>query len=331
MSDTRRYIPALDGLRAIAAIAVVGFHAKIPGFTLGGIGVHIFFALSGFLITRILLSSLQSGRMDFWEFYRRRALRLLPAYVAVVLACVFLEPFSDVGGTLKGAATSFLYVSNWAAAFGVGLGSLEHTWTLSIEEQFYLVWPALFVWLAKTPHRASVILGLAGLSWALTLAATILDAPAAFIEKATPLPAIHLLAGCALAVLPRVSVGWIGPVALAGLVLAIGGYSPDSPLLAWPLIAVGTCAVILSAMEAGSVSTLLSWAPLVAIGKVSYGLYLWHFPILTHIDTQMGLETWGPKLLGLALTAAVVPLSYRYIEQPFLRMKDKAPPMAVAV
>src|SRR3954451_17332341 len=128
------HIPALDGVRAIGALVVVGFHAKIAGFGNGDIGVDVFFVLSGFLITSILLSKAGApgSRIDYRDFYRRRALRLLPAYLAVVIACVLLECFANFGGTFKGAAVSSVYLANWVVgATGTGLGTLSHTWSLS--------------------------------------------------------------------------------------------------------------------------------------------------------------------------------------------------------
>src|SRR5690606_31733796 len=136
--------PGLDGPRGVAALLVVGLHAGLPGFANGWIGVDIFFTLSGFLITSILLKDIgRHGAPRYRRFYVRRALRLLPAYFAVVVIAVLGDFFIDAGGTLKGAVYSTIYLANWAAAAEVPLGSLGHMWSLSIEEQFYIVWPAL--------------------------------------------------------------------------------------------------------------------------------------------------------------------------------------------
>src|SRR5438270_715541 len=118
------HLPALDGLRAVAALLVVLFHARITGFANGSIGVHVFFVLSGFVSASILLEqSGRSRRIDCRRFYRRRALRLLPAYFSVVILCVLLAPVSDIGGTVKGAVVSTFYLANWVAAFrDEGLG-----------------------------------------------------------------------------------------------------------------------------------------------------------------------------------------------------------------
>ena len=152
------------------------FHARIGGFGNGDIGVDIFFVLSGFLITSILLSrNKPEGRFNFADFYRRRALRLLPAYFAVLIFCVLLEFTGSYGGTFKGAAVSSVYMANWAAGLtGTGLGMLGHTWSLSIEEQFYLVWPALLYLLLRRlgwngRSLLAAVAGLVALSWLLVV------------------------------------------------------------------------------------------------------------------------------------------------------------------
>jgi peptidoglycan/LPS O-acetylase OafA/YrhL len=340
-------IPALDGLRAVAAIAVLGFHAQIPGFANGDIGVDIFFALSGFLITSILISRSGPGSpINFRDFYRRRALRLLPAYFAVVAACVIVECFADYGGTFKGAAVSSVYVANWTiAATNVGLGTLGHMWSLSIEEQFYLVWPVLLAVLLRRCrwNGGAVLIAVSTLvlaSWLMIVGLVLVDAPARVASNATPTRAVELLLGGMLAVyiatpglsgsLARcrpssgVSVAGVAACALLVALIPWSGTSEsiDSVVL-WPVIAVLTCTVIYASIRAAApVTAPLSGRFMTGVGKRSYGLYLWHFPVLVIIDTRWGLDTWGPRLAGVAVTAVVVLLSYRFIERPFLDRKD---------
>lgn len=358
------YIRSLDGLRAIAAIAVVGFHARLAVFAHGDIGVDIFFVLSGFLITSILIG--RSGvdkPIDFRDFYRRRALRLLPAYGVVVLASVVVESVSDsehLGltphglGTLKGAAFSSVYMGNWAAGLSnMGLGLLAHTWSLSIEEQFYLVWPALLAvllrrygWSARGVLRAVAALVL--VSWLAVVVLGVMGAPARIASNATPTRAVELLCGGLLAVfvaspglsgpLGRAAVrsrqsvlGAVALVALVALVPLFGASEATRSILGWPLISVLTCGVIYACLR----DVKLVVAPLgnrlmAGIGKRSYGLYLWHFPIFVVIDTRWGLDSWGARLAAVGLTGVVVMLSYRFIERPFLERKDARRPPAAA-
>jgi peptidoglycan/LPS O-acetylase OafA/YrhL len=341
------HIPALDGLRAVAALAVVGFHARIPGFANGDIGVDIFFALSGFLITSILISgALSASRVNYREFYRRRALRLLPAYFAVVIVCVLVEAVANYGGTFKGAAVSSVYVANWAvAATDMGLGTLAHTWSLSIEEQFYLVWPALLALLLSRLrwNGRSVLIGLAVLaliSWLMVVGLALAGAPAKIASNATPTRAVELLIGGMLAVFvatpglsgalercrtrSAVSVaGALAGILLLALIPLSGTSEAVDSIVLWPVISVLTCMVIYASMRAVTAVTVpLSGRFMTGVGKRSYGLYLWHFPVLVIIDTRWGLDTWEARLGGIAITAALVMLSYRYIERPFLERKD---------
>jgi peptidoglycan/LPS O-acetylase OafA/YrhL len=340
-------LPALDGLRAVAAIAVLGFHAQIPGFANGDIGVDIFFALSGFLITSILI--FRSGPwspIDFRDFYRRRALRLLPAYFAVVATCVIVECFANYGGTFKGAAVSSLYLANWTIAVtDAGLGTLGHMWSLSIEEQFYVVWPPLLAVLLRRCrwNGVSVLIAVSTLvlaSWLMVAGLVLADAPARVASNATPTRAVELLIGGMLAVYvatPGLSGGLArcrpaSGVSVAGvtaglLLLALVPWSATSDsidsVVLWPVIAVLTCTVIYASIRAAApLTVLLSGRFMTAVGKRSYGLYLWHFPVLVIIDTRWGLDTWGPRLAGVTVSAVVVLLSYRFIERPFLDRKD---------
>lgn len=345
------YIPALDGLRAVAALAVLGFHAQIPGFGNGDIGVDIFFALSGFLITSILIS--RSGPrqpINFRDFYRRRALRLFPAYFAVVGACVIVELFADYGGTFKGAVVSSVYLANWTiAATDAGLGTLGHMWSLSIEEQFYVIWPVLLALLLRRLRWSgtSVLIAVSALvlaAWLMVVSLVIAGAPARIASNATPTRAVEMLIGGMLAIYiatpglsgalercgpaSRVSIaGVVACVALLALVPMTGTSETVNSVVLWPVIAVLTCTVIYASIRAATpLAAPLSARFMTAVGKRSYGLYLWHFPVLVIIDTRWGLDTWAPRLAGIGVTAVAVLLSYRFIERPFLKRKDARRP-----
>lgn len=345
------HLRALDGLRAVAALAVVGFHARIGAFANGDIGVDIFFVLSGFLITSILISrSGRGSRIDFRDFYRRRALRLLPAYFSVVVICVLLQSFSHYGGTFRGAAASSVYVANWAIAVGnMKLGLLAHTWSLSVEEQFYLIWPALLgfllyrsEWNGRTVLAA--VLALVVTSWLAVIALATIGASATIASNATPTRAVELLLGGSLAIFvatpslsgplgrcPSRSVvavaGVSAGILLLGLIPVSGTSDYVNSIIGWPIISVLTCAVIYACMrDVALLRVPLSTRAMTAVGKRSYGLYLWHFPIFVVIDTRWGLGSWGAKLSAMAITVIVVALSYRFIERPFLDRKEARRP-----
>lgn len=342
-------IPALDGLRALAALAVVGFHAHVPGFANGDIGVDVFFVLSGFLITSILISRAGPRSFEFRDFYRRRALRLLPAYIAVVCACVILELFADHGGTFAGAASSSVYLANWLVGVtGNGMGTLGHTWSLSIEEQFYVVWPALLAFLlVRTGRNAKavmwVVAGMLMVSWLMTAGLALGGVSTVFVDNATFTRGVELLFGCLLGLYvaaPGLSGtlgrwdtrsagargGLVAALLLIGLVVLSGTSERLNCIVGWPLISILTCAVIYACLRGARPVTMpLSTRAMTAIGKRSYGLYLWHFPILVAIDVHWGLESWTARAAGLAVTAVVVMVSYRFIERPFLARKDSRP------
>lgn len=343
------YVASLDGIRAIAAVMVVLFHARI-GFASGDLGVDIFFVLSGFLITGILMRSGGSGRMSYQNFYVRRALRLLPAYFAVLVVSVASDFIWNAGGTLKGAAFSLVYMSNWAAGQEIGLGLLAHTWSLSIEEQFYLAWPVLLMWLIRRAHGRSdklvlfvaLFVGLSLLAIALCWA---LGLSPGFTWNSTFCRGSQLLTGALLAVWVTATrsstsaakrrtasgsraAGAAGLLALLGL-FAVSCTQWDNQWMVifvrWPLVSLLSVVLIACCISPRRhiVGGILGLRPFVATGRVSYGLYLWHFPVLVLVDSTLGLDTWAPRLLGLAITAIIVPLSYRYIEQPFLALKTE--------
>jgi len=342
------YQPALDGMRAIAVLSVVTFHLRLPPLWGGARGVDMFFVLSGFLITSILLKETRStGTISFVQFYGRRMLRLLPAYFAVVLAALASYVFLvRVGGTLRGTAGSFFYVANWFAADGLGLGTLGHTWSLSVEEQFYLLWPLTFLIVLRVfkGRLNRVAVGLSGLwvtVWILCLVLVATMHPSFdFVVYATPFRVTELLAGCILAVCA--ARGYLAPLtdrpqltaslavlALAGTLalLCIPAATEASLLmLSWVGITFATCLLIACLQgDAGFVGRALSVKPLVAIGLVSYGIYLWHYPVLVDLDSTIGLDSVMARVLAITVTAVMVVGSYYLIERPALRLKSKVP------
>jgi peptidoglycan/LPS O-acetylase OafA/YrhL len=290
------YEPSLDGLRGLAVLAVIATHFNAPFIVNGGlVGVTLFFVLSGYLITTLLVTERQSaGRIDLASFYVRRAARLLPA-LALVLVPVGIALVIDgrPGVALAGVVTSSLYVSNLAVAGGVVLGPLEHTWSLAIEEQFYLLWPAILIVGIARPR---LLIG--GLVVAIAVSAALRLGPITDVERF-----------CLLALVPfRPS---LPTTILAGASLVILILLPTDQ---------GTFATLLllpTALAGGIVVAAkprwLGVAPLVAIGRISYGLYLWHFPL------AMLLPAWA-AFFG---TFVVAGLSYRFVELPIRQAAAK--------
>ncbi len=386
------YWPALDGLRAVAVLLVFGYHAERSWMPRGGsIGVTMFFTLSGFLITTLLLRERsRTGRISLRRFYRRRALRLLPAIVVLVaVTSAYSLVTGDQPRTLDAAIPVLLYVFNWFRALPETLGSsggyglLEHTWSLSVEEQFYLVWPlAVLVAAALVPRRqqawTTLVLAVGGsaasLLWRLQLwDVTDQRSSAARLYNGTDAVADQLLVGAALAAAlalwdrrlsdagrlddadhvdpasapdPRRRffdlVGAVlAPLALAYLVWVAavqpGGTGLDNDRRYLELgsltFALATAVVVLACTRAPTMwlPRLLARRAPVEIGKVSYGIYLWHFPVILVVDEQLRGQ---PQVLrGLTVVAAttlVVLLSWRFVERPFLSRKERTPAPDVA-
>lgn len=265
------YRPALDGVRGVGILLVMGAHFGL-GLPQGGrIGVTLFFALSGYLITALLLAERRfSGRIDLRAFWIRRGRRLLPALFVLITA--FLAYHLVRGGFRQAVPAALLttfYLANYADNFGVNLGLLSHTWSLAVEEQFYLWWPlALILLLRWRPRFAGPLVVLAALSLA---GLNVLSIVTGIIVPNPFARGDALLGGAALAILGIGSVRWALPLGLGGAMLV--SLLPGNP--AWIyLVAAALGALVV----AGAEGSILAWRPLVFVGKISYSLYLWHQP-----------------------------------------------------
>lgn len=326
--------PALDGLRAFAVVAVVAFHAAIPFARNGYVGVDVFFVLSGFLITRLLLDEHRArGRIDLKAFYARRALRLLPALALVCLVVVALAVAfgRQVTATVEGAGAALFYVANFWLYSGHPMPLLDHTWTLSLEEQFYLLWPLLLVGLlaVRRPGRVAIVVGVLG------VLAVLLLLPAGGGlggVQSNYLRATGLLAGCAIAWFPSLRT-WRGlrvvaPACLAVLlvVLFVPWQLPGFLFTqGYSVAALLTIPCVLWLTSPSPAAGLMSTAPLRWVGRRSYGLYLWHFPILSLAlhQSPSWLPDAGRVVVGVGASFFVAALSYRIVEHPFLRLKSR--------
>ncbi|MCU1497004.1 MAG: putative acyltransferase [Acidimicrobiales bacterium] len=353
------YQPALDGLRALAVAAVLLFHGKVPWLRGGYVGVSVFFTLSGFLITSLLIREHDwAGRIDARAFYARRARRLLPAGTACLLAVAAVAaaggfgPVPDLRADLVGAA---LQVFNWTSlaggeSYGAVLAQsagavspLDHYWSLAIEEQFYWVWPIALTALAGVAQRRrtrlSKVLAVPTVAFvALAPAIARLWGPDA-AYWATPARAGEILTGAVAAALVaegRVP-AWARAATLPCLAAIAGACalfpSGSGPAYGgWlPALSVVSAAALLGLQAPGPVRAALSWRPLVYLGTISYGLYLYHWPIYALIDEER-VGFGGPGLLAvrLALSFIAASESAALLEQPF-RRGDRAPGLTLAL
>ena len=354
IARTARYMAGLDGLRAVAVLAVIAYHLN-TGWAPGGLlGVSVFFVLSGYLITDLLLGQrARDGPMELREFWLRRARRLLPALwvmLAVVIVWVTVAEASQLDSLRQDVLAALFYVSNWSyivqhisyfASFGPP-SPLGHLWSLAVEEQFYLVWPLLLFIAVRYVRDRRLLVGLVLLVAVLSACAMALvyqpgiDPSRAYYGTDTR--AFELLTGAALAVLwpsrmlvhrlPRMgrraldAGGGLGLLVIALMVGRTDQYQPFLYRGGMVLIAIATAVVI--AALAHPTTRLSAWMavrPLRWVGVRSYGIYLWHFPVIV-LTTPLN-DTAGAHvvrgILQVAATFAIAALSWKYIEQPIRR------------
>jgi peptidoglycan/LPS O-acetylase OafA/YrhL len=334
-----RYRPDIDGLRAIAVLSVVLYHYRVPPFSGGFVGVDIFFVISGFLITSLLCADLESGRYSIVRFYERRIRRIFPALfalaivtTAVALLVLFPSDLRRYGDSLLGMG---LFASNftfWGAAGYFDVGAVRkpllHTWSLAVEEQFYLFFPPLLFLLWRLGRRA--LFAIVALAVVASLALSIWAVRAAPVAAFYLLPfrTWELMAGALLALRPiKVSANrWIlEGLTAAGMVLivtSVFAFSADTsfPGAAALLPCAGTALLICAGGgEVRGVATrALAWRPIVAIGLISYSLYLWHWPLLVFARYLVFRDLSGVETtILIALSFVFAALSWRYVEQPF--------------
>ena len=329
----------IDGLRALAVLAVVFFHVGIGPFSGGYVGVDVFFVISGFLITRLVLGELEAGEFSFAAFYERRARRLFPALLFTVAACfvpavVLLSPqhLTSFGGsaaaTLLAASNVFFWMESSYFDLDAGVKPLLHVWSLCVEEQFYLVWPALVVLLFRLRSsrvRTAAIVALGAVSLILAELTLSVDASAAFYL--VPFRVAEFAIGAVMVSLaphqPRNAL-WLEPIALVGfglIIYPVFAYTAATPFPGLHVLppCIGT-ALLIYAGAARYSGMLLRNRPTVGLGLMSYSLYLVHWPMIVfyryytfdEISTRAG---WG--IVAASIIAAF--LMYRVVEQPFRR------------
>ena len=320
-----RYRRELDGIRGVAIALVVLSHALQPTRILEGggfVGVNLFFVLSGFLITSILVDEHRAtGRISLRGFYERRLRRLGPALI--VFLAVFLA-WSAVAGLDRRAdvLAALFYGSDVVEATGGTMHELGHLWSLAVEEQFYLVWPLALIgllWLGRRAPR--VVLGLVVVlaAWRLVVFVATLDWARVYFGPDTV--AVALVAGAALAMTPvdirrPRAVGAAGFVVLLVLALTLGhSMAPSATILLLLGIPVAVGASVALLAGAASVPGLSS-RPLVWLGGISYALYLWHTALNGILESVYGWDV-GPRLVAIPVAIAIAAVSLRFVERPF--------------
>lgn len=348
-----KYRREVDGLRAVAVIPVILFHAGFDAFSGGFVGVDVFFVISGYLITGIISAELAQGKFSLVGFYERRARRILPALTVVVAACIplswlLLAP-SDLKDFWQSVVAVSLFASNilfWLESdyfdAAAELKPLLHTWSLAVEEQFYLFFPLLLalVWPLGARRVVAVLLGAGVASFALAQWTTENHPAASFYLL--PTRAWELLIGALVALrfttasMPeRVPPAARSALGIAGLALILGsvaGYDEHTPFPSVYTLTptVGTALILLYGTAGTWVARALSGRVIVGIGLVSYSAYLWHQPAFARHASVGEPPGWVYLLLSVASLVLAV-LTWRYVEQPFRYGRSFARPRVFAL
>lgn len=342
---TITYNSSLDGLRAIAVLLVVFFHGGLNGFHGGYLGVDIFFVLSGFLISRILLNELiEKTTIDLLAFYRRRVLRLFPGlFSMILLTCLYGWITGNLSNLeiFRNAIPSLLYVSNWSRALGFGYPQfLGHTWSLAIEEQYYLLCPLflslLYLLSRKITLQVLVIvaillliiqhrIALIELSVSIDRLYNGLDCRLDAILVGT-IPAIFQVdrpqKKSVLMVSHIVSLLWLP--AMAGLVYLFAIYRMEDKFMyyfGFSMAAVCSMIIIWAVEENTPLKRLLSIKPLPYLGKLSYSIYLWHYPIFYFLRQDYGLSHLSTMMIGIPFCLILSIATHELIEKQFLKFR----------
>lgn len=347
------YIPELDGLRALAITLVVIAHLPeivdaplwnalkmaAGGFQIGYLGVDVFFVLSGFLITRLLLARLgEPSHRILADFYWRRILRILPAFLLCLGYCVVVFPLP-----MAEVLANLLFVSNYYYAVVPDPSPLRHTWSLSVEEQFYLIWPATLLIIGPALVRRWALVAtfgivvVCGLSFATLASAQVGDM---MLVRATPYRILSLVAGALFAFhedklrrLPLWPLLVLAGLACPAVQLSLRLWGGPGAQFANLFVASAWSASIFlifcrATWHGGLVHRAATWPPVIYLGRISYGLYLYHFVALYQLSLRDGMgsppATALPVLAALVLVLAVTIASYHLVERPFLDWRGRA-------
>jgi peptidoglycan/LPS O-acetylase OafA/YrhL len=326
------YVPALDGIRGIAILLVVGAHAfHLP--PTGYLGVDLFFVLSGFLITTLLLEErAETGKVSLRSFYERRARRLLPALLMMLVAYTAVEFAQGRHPTLRILAGLFYFTNLGPLLHSGGTGPLGHLWSLAEEEQFYLLWPLLLIFLAARPRRVapSIVVVLLGAVVVERILLVHSGVPSWRVMYAPDTRSDGLLVGCLFALVRHYGRGERLRIASGAIALVLAPFVTLFLFVDWRtrIIELGGLTILtlyfglLVTAAADTPKNPLAWPPLAKLGVISYALYIWHFPLLYAFGLPIGAadHPWR-RATVIALAVALAALSTRYIEQPIRRRR----------
>lgn len=330
------YRPEIDGLRALAVLSVILFHLNRQWLPGGFVGVDIFLVISGYLITSILYHDLKSDQFGFMKFYQRRIARIFPAFFTVALSTITVAYFiysehdlARAGSNLVAASMSLTNIKYMLLGdyFKISLDAepFMHYWSLSIEEQYYLLFPLLLF--VTFRYARNYLVPILALILVISLAGCILFTPVNSVWTFYLLPtrAWELFAGCLLAIVEGNSTGpmrvpaWVslGGVILIGGSVTLIQEGPHFPGWLATLPVMGAIALLMQSQGLNYVTSWLSTGPMVAIGKISYSLYLWHWPVYSMVDYGYLFESNSTRnILKITISFVLAAACYRFIEKP---------------
>jgi len=326
-----RYNPALDGLRALSILAVLMFHCGVPLARGGFVGVDVFFVLSGYLITSLLAREQRNGAIQVGRFYTRRALRLCPTLLLMVAAYLALAPLLwPADKRWLSAALASLYVYDYALAFWKLTYTIGHTWSLGVEEKFYLLWPLVLPLLLRTRDPVRWLIGafVVATAWRY-FTAMHWTWSQAYFRFDTRVSGMLLGAIAALTRVrisrPALALAWLGFALLIFLPSLPGGHQVQAVTLRITLAELCAFVLICHAAWHGEASdgkaTFLAARPLVFVGRLSYGIYIWHFPfVLVLRGTQ---PVWVQLLATLAFSMTMAAICLYWVDEPIKRWRQK--------
>jgi peptidoglycan/LPS O-acetylase OafA/YrhL len=327
------YNPALDGVRAFSILAVIAFHCGVPWCQGGFVGVDVFFVLSGYLITSLLAAEYRESGIKVGAFYARRALRLYPTLLLLLTVYIALSPYlwPTYDRWLATVVTAF-YVMDYALAFSTLYSPMGHTWSLGVEEKFYLLWPLLLpvllrahrpiVWLIAAFVTATAWRCFVALTWGWMqayfpfdthMSGILLGAIAAFVRLKVSKP-IAAIACVVLAVGVVTIPSTTKDVSIEGMTLGI------------TVAEIGAVLLVSYAAEHGR-TWLLASRPMAYIGRLSYGIYLWHFPVVLLLRDDHA-EPWWVTLSGtVVFSFTMAAICLHFVDAPIKRWREKAWPL----
>jgi len=332
--------PAIDGCRAIAVLIVIGFHCGVPWLAGGSLGVDVFFVISGFLITRLLAREIEEpSGINIARFYVKRLLRLSPPLLLMLIAYLAVSSLWPTSGdhALRDAFLAAFYLSDYSLAFWGTPDTLRHTWSLSVEEHYYLLWPVVLLVMQRMTGKGRILflcaLYILASDWRWMSVTWAGDWNANYFRFDTRVSG--LIAGGLLALLVRNGLHLTGRnrdlVGFAGLATICLGVTlfrhREWPLILWgpTFVEIATLGLILSLVSGSDswIYRLLSIRPFVFVGLISYGLYLWHFPLVAPLSNRWNWPWPIAVAVIVALSLVLATLSYVLVERPMQSLRHR--------